>query len=163
MAKIIGGTTSTTMRVPKEWEEIEDITIAEDTASNTTNTNKNYTEVFVECVLDVTFEPSDGTSKSINFNVGRYGSVVTRNVISVKSGEKVYFRAHGYLSPSKTTIYDTTAGKLKYLGNMVRNCNDYSTKNYDQFKQIYVSVGADKNVGVTPVMCAGSTIKIWGR
>ena len=141
----------------KEWELFHSSTFAESYTSCTVQPTKQYTEVFVQCELVI--DTTATSAKSIDIIVGRSGVVVTRNSVTVSNGTKVYYRACGRLSPTKTLIYDAIAGVGAKTGVLASNCGDASTKQFDYLPDILIQTSAP----ATYMFGAGSIIKVWGR
>ena len=142
-----------------EWEEIYNTTLTEAVTSYTKTipADKKYTEVFVQGELYI---DTDATaSASIDIIIGRKSTVITRNTISVKNVTKLYYRAHGWLSPYKTIIYDAAVSTATAAGNLTRNAGDASTKTFEYFPEVLIQTSNS----TTYKLGAGSTIKIWGR
>ena len=141
----------------KPWVEFWNETLTNAAASYTVTPDVEYNEVYIECVYNI---KAEDTAKSVNFSIGRPGNGISRNSVSVKTGDIVYQRAWGSISPSGRVIYKTVAATSRFGGSPAINGGDPSTNEYacfDKNNKITLSVNGSVQFDV------GSSIKVWGR
>ena len=159
MAKIIGGTTSTTMRVPK-WELFADVTLSADEQWYDIALDKPYTEVYVEgtFVLSTT-----ASAKTIYMRVGNGSTViaVTAAISSAANGDTVYYRANGKISPSGKYVFESAAAKSVNTANITINGGDADDSVVNSFEGMNMRLRTSDHTNF--LLGAGSTIKVWGR
>lgn len=142
----------------KPWQLIADYTLTEPSPQVEITPNGKYAEVYIECAYKI--ETDETSAKSILFGVGRAGNYITRNTVSVKNGDTVYYRAWGKISPSKRAIFDAVASNARFA-NMASNCGDPTATNIECFDSAF-RIRLHTN-SATHQFGVDSTIKVWGR
>lgn len=159
MGKIIGGTTSTTMRVPK-WELFADVTLSADEQWHDITLDKPYKEVYVEGAFVIS---TTASAKTIYMRVGNGTTViaVTGAVSSAANGDTVYYRANGKIAPSGKYVFESAAAKSVNTANVTINCGDADSSVVDSFDGMNMRLRTSDHTNF--LLGAGSTIKVWGR
>ena len=150
----------------REWVLFENTTFPEDMALYVLVPEEQYAEVFLEAEIKLV-APETPPSNPVYIQIGRPNGIIARcdltsikkqSGATLKTGDTVYYRAEGRLSPKKTVSYDVVAAASKYYGTVSRNSGDPSAKEFDYIEEIQLwTTNASYSFG------AGTTIKIWGR
>ena len=142
----------------KPWVLIDDITLEKDVKEIEVNLPaKTYKEVWVDGVFTIATEET--TAKSTQFIIGRAGCTINRRDVSVSNGTKLYYRAHGFLSPKGTMMYDVSIANYKYTGgSLSRNAGDMSNTPFTHFNMVRFWLASN-----THLLATGSTFTVWGR
>lgn len=141
----------------KEWTLFHETALTEAVIDFTVTPTNQYKEVFVQCVFVI--DPIEGQSKAVDIIIGRPSVNIVRYPVTLKEGKKVYFRAHGQLTPQKTITYESCAAVGEAQGYPIGSCWDISTKEFAYFPEIFMQT----SIKSVYKLGAGSTIKIWGR
>lgn len=171
MGKIIGGTTTTPMRMTepsgggeKEWELLEDITLGEAvTQVDIPKEKLKFKEVHIEALI----VPSDKTINSQAIQIFTGGANIWNGTSNPKATGKLYFVADLYLSADKKVFCDGNLSAYYYnlTGTSFKGL-EYFFMN-DSYKRDYISSAFNAYLifksSTADGLAAGTRIKIWGR
>lgn len=170
MAKIIGGTTTTPMRMPevgggdKPWQLLNDITLTEAVSKiDAGSYDEYYKELWIEGVF--TFETDFTSGKTGLFAIGARsnGTHHTEYWSSITNGGTERFKAHCYMTPSGSLETTTFHSSSYYLANTPKTTAFVNKQGwYSGFDQCNLHLKEESgNFGLR--FGVGTTLKIWGR
>ena len=168
MAKIIGGTTSTTMRIPegyanRPWVQINEgkDTQSADAAKFEFTVDEPYTELYIEGEIIIS---TTAAAKTIYMRLckGTTPVCVSGAISSAANGYEVSYHASGTISPTEKCLFESVAGKSNNnTANVAANAGRTLAIEDGSFKGLTLSVMTSDPVNF--FIGAGSVIKVWGR
>lgn len=182
MAKIIGGTASTTMPVPdwnqtdpkkadyiknkpdlteKPWVKVESITLTEDVTQIVPNfPTDTYKEVFVRGSFKYT-RTDDKTTGTTSITLGNATGKLSYSRISNTGSVNTmyYYMAEGKMLADGTPLYEVTSSTSQYAGASTAK-NAYP---HDTFQSEYLPAFSIYIATSGVYFASGATFEIWGR
>lgn len=142
----------------KPWVLIESTTLKEALAVYKVTLPANtYKEVWVDGEWTISTTATSASTQ--RFIIGRNGNIINDRQTSVSNGTKLYYRAHGKLSPFGTILYEVSISTSKYTsGTLSLNAGDMSAATFTHIPEVMMWIASG-----THLFGVGSTFKIWGR
>ena len=166
MAKIIGGTTSTTMRIPdRSWVQINEgnDTLSENATMFEFQVDKPYTELYIEGAIVIS--ATEGTKETIYMRVCERTSPISIGgaLSNTVNGDKINYRAHGTISPSGNCVFVGATGRNVYNTSTNIAVNTGSTRVVEGGSFNGLTLNVMTSSPGKFLIGAGSVIKVWGR